>query len=370
MRLVPIGEIIKVSSGSGLTAKMMAPNGKYPVYGGNGVNGHHDSYLFEEPKVIIGRVGVYCGVVHLTEPNSWITDNALYVKEFLQPVDQNYLIRALTMANLNQYANQAAQPLISGSRIYPVEIPLPPLAEQKRIAGILDAADKLRAKRRESIAQLDTLLQSTFLDMFGDPVTNPMGWDVVRSSELFAVPPRIGTTTPAKGKGVIVVRVGEVGGDEIVFERCGRVEINVNDFEKYKLHDGDTVIARAIGSKNQLGKASYFNGFKEPVVIDSHVMRIRPDRQKVDPSWFYSLISSERGKLILQRAGGATAVQFNINARQASSLEIALPPLILQKDFAKARERMAAVYDACRLHLEQLDNLFNSLQQRAFNGTL
>ena len=55
------------------------------------------------------------------------------------------------------------------------QIPLPPLPEQKRIAGILDAADALRARRRESLAQLDTLLQSTFLDMFGDPVTNPMG---------------------------------------------------------------------------------------------------------------------------------------------------------------------------------------------------
>ena len=58
-------------------------------------------------------------------------------------------------------------------------IPLPPLAEQKRIARILDTADALRAKRREALAQLDTLLQSTFLDMFGDPVTNPMGWEVV-----------------------------------------------------------------------------------------------------------------------------------------------------------------------------------------------
>ena len=58
-----------------------------------------------------------------------------------------------------------------------IQIPLPPLAEQKRIAGILDAADALRAKRREALAQLDTLLQSTFLDMFGDPVANPMGWD-------------------------------------------------------------------------------------------------------------------------------------------------------------------------------------------------
>ena len=67
---------------------------------------------------------------------------------------------------------------ITRDRFLALEVPLPPLAEQKRIAGILDAADALRAKRCEALAQLDTLLQATFLDMFGDPVTNPMGWDV------------------------------------------------------------------------------------------------------------------------------------------------------------------------------------------------
>ena len=68
-----------------------------------------------------------------------------------------------------------------------LRIPLPPLAEQKRIAGILDAADALRAKRREALAQLNTLLQSIFLDMFGDPVTNPMKWN---TSALDALSPR------------------------------------------------------------------------------------------------------------------------------------------------------------------------------------
>src|SRR5690606_13133939 len=66
------------------------------------------------------------------------------------------------------------------------KIPLPPLSYQKRIAGILDAADVLRTKRGEALAQLDTLLQSTFLDMFGDPVTNPMGWKVVRGDNVFS----------------------------------------------------------------------------------------------------------------------------------------------------------------------------------------
>jgi type I restriction enzyme S subunit len=74
-----IGESLKLKSGDFLSAANMDTNGKYPVYGGNGITGYHSSYLFENRKIVIGRVGAYCGAVHHTLPYSWITDNALYV---------------------------------------------------------------------------------------------------------------------------------------------------------------------------------------------------------------------------------------------------------------------------------------------------
>jgi type I restriction enzyme S subunit len=129
---IALGNLIKVKSGNGLVAKDMAPNGSFAVYGGNGINGYHDEFMFEHPKLVIGRVGVYCGAVHLTKPKSWVTDNALYVSEFKKPVSVLYLQSALIEANLNQYAGRAAQPLISGSRIYPIEIMLPSNEEQIR----------------------------------------------------------------------------------------------------------------------------------------------------------------------------------------------------------------------------------------------
>ena len=267
-------------------------------------------------------------------------------------------------------ATGANYPAVSDAKVKASKILLPPLAEQKRIAGILDAADALRAKRREALAQLDTLLQSTFLDMFGDPVTNPMGWTKVRSGELFLLPPKIGTITPAAGRGYLVVRVGEVGESRIAFERCGRVEISEKDFAKFRLERGDTVIARAIGSKNHLGKASFFADFDEATVIDSHVMRLRPDPIKCDGLWFYSLISSDRGKFLLQQTGGATAVQFNINAKQASSVQVALPPLDLQHRFAAIDQSVEKQKASQRAHLAELDTLFASLQSRAFRGDL
>ena len=109
-----------------------------------------------------------------------IPANLAKVTPNLSKVDLRYLHRWLTSTAANDYllraASKTAQPALSLGKIKGLPVPLPPLAEQKRIARILDAADALRAKRREALAQLDTLLQSTFLDMFGDPTTNPMGW--------------------------------------------------------------------------------------------------------------------------------------------------------------------------------------------------
>jgi len=88
------------------------------------------------------------------------------------------------VADMVSKATGASYPAVSDRIILASQIPLPPLAEQKRIAGILDAADALRAKRRAALAQLDSLTQSLFLDLFGDPVSNPMGWPEVEFEEI------------------------------------------------------------------------------------------------------------------------------------------------------------------------------------------
>jgi type I restriction enzyme, S subunit len=140
----PLGELIRVKSGEGLTSAKMDQNGPFIVYGGNGPNGRHSSYMFAEPKVVIGRVGVYCGAVHITSPRSWVTDNALYVSENHQELDISYLAAALRVADLNQYAGRAAQPLISGGRIYPVKILVPPKEDQMRFSVALSRVQSLR----------------------------------------------------------------------------------------------------------------------------------------------------------------------------------------------------------------------------------
>ncbi|CDU08196.1 putative type I restriction-modification system specificity subunit [Vibrio coralliirubri] len=154
------GEVFKLSSGKGLTAKNMDKDGSHLVYGGNGINGKHSEYMFEEPQLIIGRVGVYCGSIHITEKKSWVTDNAMYIKEYLKKVNIIFLAQLLDLANLNQYAGKAAQPLISGNRIYPLEMILPPIEEQERFAKIHRAFIENITKLHGGLESKSDLFQS------------------------------------------------------------------------------------------------------------------------------------------------------------------------------------------------------------------
>ena len=157
---ISLGELFKVSSGNGLTAKNMHSNGVYPVYGGNGINGYHSEYMFEEPQVVIGRVGVNCGAVHLTRPKSWVTDNALYLREYRKPVNKVFLQWALKISNLNQFADRAAQPFISGSSVYPIKIVLPDKNRQSDFSRFVHRQNHLVARLTDILYQTSELFSA------------------------------------------------------------------------------------------------------------------------------------------------------------------------------------------------------------------
>jgi type I restriction enzyme S subunit len=117
---IEIGEIAKFSSGTtrpSNTVKEYSNEFNIPVYGGNGILGYSNEYIFEKPQLIIGRVGEYCGCVHITKEKSWITDNALYMKEYSPENDLIFLKYCFQYLNLNKYSNKMGQPLITQSII-------------------------------------------------------------------------------------------------------------------------------------------------------------------------------------------------------------------------------------------------------------
>jgi type I restriction enzyme S subunit len=143
------------SSGEGLTEKNQRL-GPYPVYGGNGVSGHHDEYFVEKPTIVVGRVGAHCGNVYVTESKSWITDNAIYAKSSPSDVPLEYLKIVFEQAGLNDIAGGSGQPFVNQRMLNDVSVPLPPVDEQLRILGEVDRHLSLL---RETEAQVDTNLQ-------------------------------------------------------------------------------------------------------------------------------------------------------------------------------------------------------------------
>ncbi len=134
---VRLGELIRINSGTGLTSYQMG-KGDIPVYGGNGVTGYHDESLVNEETIVIGRVGFYCGSVHVTPKKAWVTDNAFITQYPKNLINRDFLVYALKNMNLGQNTNGAAQPVVSGKKIYPLLFALPPYDEQKRIAKRID----------------------------------------------------------------------------------------------------------------------------------------------------------------------------------------------------------------------------------------
>ena len=150
-KLRTLRDLIKLSSGNGLTQNKFK-KGNYDVFGGNGIVGKHNEYFLEQPTIVIGRVGAYCGSIHITSPKSWVTDNGLYVKEFLEDIDLNFLYLTLISLRLNQYSKVGGQPSLSQQDILKLNIQLPPIDKQREIADELSNLQKLIDDNRKILS--------------------------------------------------------------------------------------------------------------------------------------------------------------------------------------------------------------------------
>ena len=257
------------------------------------------------------------------------------------------------------------QPNLNLNILREYKIPLPPLPEQKRIAGILDKADSIRRKRQQAIGLTEQFLRSTFLDMFGDPVTNPKGWEVKTMEELGTVDrgkfaPRPRNDPRYYGGDFPFIQTGDLANCEGVL-RTWTQTLNEEGTRVSREFPAGTIaiaIAANIGDTAILGFDSY--------ATDS-VVGIQIDDSKATAEYVEYWFRFQQ-KLLKQRA--PETAQKNINLQVLRPLPVPVPELSLQKKFAvqyKGFEVRKKHFDEA---LRKLDDLFNSLVQRAFKGVL
>ncbi len=285
-------------------------------------------------------------------------------------VSKPYLRHSLegALAAMQKHLHGATMQHVNRGEFLATPLYLPPLEEQRRIAAILDQAETLRTQRRQALAHLDTLTQSLFLDMFGDPVANPLGWPIRTLDEVTTKVTDGEHLNPAfSDVGMPIVMAGNVLDDRIDLASAKRVAepLGMQFRKKCGPELGDLLI---VGRGATIGRLCRVN-VDETFCLMGSVILVKPDRTLLDERFLSGMLALPSMHAQLYKSSGSSAQQA-IYLKDVKKLTCLLPPLTLQQTFATRIQAIEALKTTHRTALAQLDALFASLQQRAFAGEL
>ncbi|WP_412500305.1 restriction endonuclease subunit S [Shewanella chilikensis] len=296
---------------------------------------------------------------------------AIFIND-AQVIDRDYFARFLE-SKANYIESEGKGATVKGITLEflrDIDVPLPPLEEQKRIAAILDKADAIRRKRKQAIQLADDFLRAVFLDMFGDPVTNPKGWDECVLKDIADV--RSGVTKGKKvpeGQGISLpyMRVANVQDGYLDLSSIQDITVTKKDAEKCKLIRGDILLTEG-GDPDKLGRGHVWNDEIENCIHQNHIFSVRiKNTSAVRAEFLSAVISSQRGKRYFLKVGKQTTGIATINKTVLSEFCPFIPPIDMQDKYLKIVTKVAAMKNSTGdMKLE----LFGSLSQKAFSGQL
>jgi type I restriction enzyme, S subunit len=248
-------------------------------------------------------------------------------------------------------------------------IPLPPLAEQRRIAAILDKADAVRHKRQQAIQLTGDLLRSAFLDMFGDPGTNPRQWPRRRFGECLSGGMRNGVS-PAKGGKVKhhVLTLAAVTGDRFQGDAVKEASFATTPAQDHLVQSGDFLICRGNGNLTLVGRGHFATHNRSDVVFPDTVIAARVDNEQLRPAFLELLWASALVRSQIQNKARTTSGIFKVNQTMLGEVFVLVPPTTLQDLFGKVASAVTRLRGAMLGSVGA--ELFDSLVQRAFRGEL
>lgn len=284
---------------------------------------------------------------------------------------KHYLASSLCKKELDNYQNGAAQPNLSANDFKKFLIPLPSIEEQHRIASILDKADELCQKRQKAIEKLDQLLQATFIDMFGDPVSNPKGWEV---KTLESLTTKIGSGSTPKGgdssykdEGISLIRSLNIYDGQFSYKNLAFIDDDQADKLKNVILRPKDVLLNITGAS--VARCCIVPNDVLPARVNQHVSILRT-KEILMPEFLEALLISKPMKLHLLKTSGAGATREALTKLQLQELQIIVPPLKVQNEFLLKLKSIKYQIAINLKQLNDLDKLFTSSQNQAFSGTL
>jgi type I restriction enzyme S subunit len=358
-------EVLTIKNGKN-QKKVNNPNGKYPIYGSGGIMGRADDFLCTEGTTVIGRKGSINNPIYVLE-KFWNVDTAFGLSPG-EGLDSKFFYYFCTTYNFLKHNKATTLPSLTKADLLKIEITIPPLMQQQKIAAILDAADALRQTDKALIAKYDELTQALFLDMFGDPVSNPKGW-VENSLKDLCNKITDGThDTPLRlTEGIKFITGKHIRPFVIDYENSDYVteEVHNEIYRRCNPEHGD-ILYTNIG----VNFATAAMNIVDYEFSMKNVALLKYKREFLNGRFLESILNNEFFKDRLKRAFGIGGAQQFLSLSNIKSIMVLCPPLELQNQFA---ERVAVIEQQkaiAQAGLEKSEELFNSLLQKAFKGEL
>lgn len=346
--MAKLGEVCLLKAGKFVSANDISPEynkGLYPCFGGNGIRGYVADYTHDGEFPLIGRQGALCGNVNLASGKFHATEHAVVVQPKIE-MNVHWLYYALNAMNLGQYATGAAQPGLAVSKLETLSIEIPNISEQNKIAQTLYKVEQLVNFRKQQLAKLDELVKARFVEMFGDPVSNPMGWKRVRFDSI---------SENLDSKRVPVTESDRKDGVYPYYGASGIVDwINDYIFDEDILlvsEDGANLLMRSTPIAFSVSGKSWVNNH-------AHVVRFHDFATQKFIEVYFSLID------ISEYITGTA--QPKLNQAKLNTMLFCWPPLSLQKQFSAFVERVDQQKQTVQQSLEKLELMKKALMQEYF----
>lgn len=336
--------------------------GIYPYYGATGIQDYVDSYIFDGRYLLIGEDGAKWGAMEnsafIVEGKSWVNNHAHIIRPQKDIVDK-YLMFFLNFSDLDKFISGAIVRKLTQASLKEIPIPIPPKSVQERIVMELDKINDLIRIKKEELRGYESLAQSLFYEMFGDPVANDKHWEIKKLGEI--AESTIGLTYKPENvstNGVVVLRSGNIQNSQLEFEDI--VRVNCKILEKKYVQDGDILMCTRNGSFRLVGKVAVVKGLKEKMSYGAFMTIIRSEMNSYLFGYFKT--AAFREYLI----SGKTTTVNQITVKMLNEIKLPIPPLSLQQEFAKRVEVIEVQKENIKKSIAKLETLLASRMQYWF----
>lgn len=350
-------------------------SGQYPYYGANGVQDYVADYIFDDELVLLAEDGGNFGskekpIAYRVSGKCWVNNHAHVLKP-KAVIDVDYLCYSLMFYDVSGLVNGATRQKLTQSDMRKMEIPLRTMVEQKNIVCRLNKLTELISLRKQQLAKLDELVKARFVEMFGDSVANTKNFPSTTLETVMTVFPQNGLYKPQTdyvqdNTGIPILRIDAFYNGKVTnWNTLKRLICSETEINRYLLRENDIVINR-VNSIEYLGKCAHIVGLKEKTVFESNMMRFHMDEKKVNAVYVTEVLCTEDIYRQILRRAKKSVNQASINQEDVKSLEILVPPLSLQNQFAAFVERVDQQKQTVQQSLEKLELMKKALMQEYF----